>query len=136
MARATATPDFTKPFENMFENADMSVFNDAFKNVAEFNSKFSSIVLNAAEKNAELSQAWTKETLKKLQDVTKPHADPADYAKAIADVTTASAQATPDHLAAFAEVAKKAQMDAIELMTTAGKEVQTKATTAAKRAAK
>lgn len=136
MARATATTDFTKPFENMLEQADMAAFGDVFKNVAEFNSKFSSIVLNAAEKNAELSQAWTKDTLKKLQDVTKPHSDPADYAKAIADVTSAQAQSTPDHIAAFAEIAKKAQMDTIELLTTAGKEVQAKATTAAKKATK
>lgn len=136
MARATQTIDYTKPFENIFETADMTAFNDMFKNVAEFNSKFSDIVIKAAEKNAELSQAWTKDTLKKLQEITKPHTDPADYAKAFADVTTAQAQATPDHLAAFAEVAKKAQMDAIELLASAGKEAQKKAETAVKKASK
>lgn len=135
MVKATAT-DFTKPFENMFDSADMSAFNDMFKNAAEFNSKFSEIVLTAAEKNAELSQAWTKETLKKVQTMTKPQSDPADYAKVITDFTSAQAQTTPERIAAFAEVAKKAQMDTIELLVSAGKEAKTKAEGAVKKATK
>lgn len=127
------TPDFTKAFENLFASADTTAFNDVFKNAAEFNSKISDIAIKAAEKNAELSQAWTKETLNKLETVTKPQTDPKEYAQVITDFTTAQAKATPEHITAFAEVAKKAQMDTIELLLSAGQEAQTKATTAVKK---
>ena len=123
------TPDFTKAFENIFASTDTTAFNDVFKNAAEFNSKISDIAIKAAEKNAELSQAWTKETLSKLETITKPQTDPKEYAQVITDFTTAQAKATPEHITAFAEVAKKAQMDTIELLLSAGQEAQTKATT-------
>ncbi len=130
------TPDFTKAFENMFSAADTSAFADVFKNATEFSSKFSDIAIKAAEKNAELSQAWTKETLSKIETISKPQSDPSNYAKVVSEITTAQAQATPEHLAAFAEVAKKAQMDTIELFMSAGQEAKTKAETAVKRATK
>lgn len=130
------TPDFAKAFENLFATQDMSAFKDIFKNATEFNSKITDIAIKTAEKNAELSQAWTKETLSKLEAVAKPKTDPSDYAQVITEFTTAQAQTTPEHIAAFAEVAKKAQMDTIELFMSAGQEAQKKAETAVKKAAK
>lgn len=127
------TPDFAKAFENLFASTDTSAFNDVFKNAAEFNSKISDIAIKAAEKNAELSQAWTKETLSKLETVAKPTTDPKEYAQVISEFTTAQAKATPEHITAFAEVAKQAQMDTMEVLLSAGQEAQTKATTATKK---
>lgn len=118
------TPDFTKAFENLYTPADFSAFNNFFKSSTEFNSKFSKIALEAAEKNAELAQAWTKSTMSKLETVTKTQKDPADLTKVITEFTTDQAKATSDHVAAFAEIAQKAQMDTIELFMSAGKEVQ------------
>lgn len=128
------TPDFTKAFENLFSGADFTAFNDVIKNSTEFNSKFGKIALEAAEKNAELTQAWTKETLNQLEGLTKTQKDPADYAKVISEFTTDQAKATTDRVAAFAEVAQKAQMETIELFMNAGKDIQTKTQAAAKKA--
>lgn len=134
----TVTPDFTKFAESFLAGApaDMKAFGDVYKNAADVAGKFGKIALAAAEKNAELSQAWTKETLAKLEGLTEVSKDPADYAKLVSDFSQAQAQATPEKLAAFAEVAKKAQMDAVELMLATGKEVQAEAAGAIKNATK
>jgi len=134
----TKTPDFTKAFENMFTAfpADMKTFTDAFQNSTEFSGKFAKIALEAAEKNAELSQAWTKDTLAKLDVATEVKKDPSDYAKVVSDIASSQAQAAPEHIAAFAEVAKKAQMDTVELMLAAGKDAQAEATAVVKKATK
>lgn len=129
-------PDFTKAFENLFSAADFSNINDAFKNSAEFNSKLGAIAIEAAEKNAELTQEWTKETLSKFEEMTKTSKDPADYTKFITEFTAEQTKATTDRVSAFAEVAQKAQMETIELFMNAGKKAQTKAQTAVKRATK
>ena len=120
-------PDFTKAFENLFSTTDFSAFNEVVKNSAEFNSKLSKIALDAAEKNAELTQAWTKDTLSKLESVTKTQKDPADYAKVISEFTANQAKDASDRVQAFAEVAQKAQAETLELFMNAGKDVQAKA---------
>ena len=132
------TTDFTKAFENMFSAfpTDMKAFSDVFQNGAEFSGKMAKIALSAAEKNAELSQAWTKDTLGKLETATEVQKDPSDYAKAVSDVASSQAQSAPEHIAAFAEVAKKAQMDTIELMLAAGKDVRDEAANVVKKATK
>lgn len=129
-------PDFTKAFENLFTAADFTALNDAFKNSAEFNSKLGKIAIEAAEKNAELTQEWTKETLAKIEALSKTSKEPADFTKVITEFTTDQAKVTTDRVSAFAEVAQKAQMETIELFMNAGKTAQTKAQTAVKRAAK
>lgn len=125
MAKAQ-TNDFTKTFENMFANVptDMKVFNNAFTNAVELGSKLSKIALIAAEKNAEISSAWTKETLTKLEGASVVQKEAADYAKVASDFASSQAQTSPEHIAAFAEVAKKAQMETIELMMALGKDAQ------------
>ena len=134
----TKTPDFTKAFENMFSAfpTDMKTFADAFQNTAEFSGKMTKIALEAAEKNAELSQAWTKDTLSKLETATEIQKDPSDYAKVVSDIASSQAQTAPEHIAAFAEVAKKAQMDTVELMLAAGKDARDEATAVVKKATK
>ncbi len=128
--------DFTKAFENLFSTSEFSGFNDVVKNSTEFTNKFSKIAIEAAEKNAELTQAWTKETLAKLEDVTKTQKDPADYAKVITEFTSQQSKASTQRVAAFAEVAQKAQIETIELLMNAGKDVQEKTKTAVKKASR
>lgn len=135
----TKTPDFTKLFQDMFSGkfADVKAVNDMVRDAAEFNAKFNKIALETAEKNAELSSAWVKESLAKYDAFTKVQGEPSDYAKVATDVVSAQVQATPEHVAKFAEVAKSAQMATVELMMAAGKDFQnevvknTKAATAA-----
>ncbi len=139
MAKANDfTQDFTKAFENMFSAlpTDMKTFTDAFQNGAELSGKMAKIALNAAEKNAELTQAWTKDTLGKLEAATEVQKDPSDYSKLVSDIASSQAQSAPEHIAAFAEVAKKAQMDTVELMLTAGKDVSKEAANVVKKATK
>ena len=113
---------------------DTKAVEDAFKTQAALNEKLSGVALAAAEKSAELSSKWTKETLSKLNDVTKAKAEPADYAKAITDFASANAEVAAENMAAFAEIAKKVQMDTVELLMAAGKDIQEDASKAVKKA--
>ena len=85
-------------------------------------------------KTAEISTAWTKQTIEKLSDLSKAKAEPADYAKALSDFASATAEISAEHMAAYAEIAKKVQMDTVELMMAAGKDMTEDATAAMKKA--
>ena len=115
---------------------DTKSLEDAFKTQATLNEKLSGLALNAAEKSTEISTKWTKESLAKLTDMTKVKAEPADYAKAMTDFASAQAEASAEYLAAFAEVAKKMQMDTVELLMAAGKDISEEASAAVQKAAK
>jgi hypothetical protein len=128
--------DMTKMFKDMMGSfpVDTSAYENMFKNTAEMNEKFATVALKAAEKSAELSTKWTKDTLAKLTDVSKAKTEPADYAKAMTDFASAQAEVTAENMAAFAEIAKKVQTDTVELMMSAGKELSEEASAAVKKA--
>ena len=113
---------------------DTSAMEDAFKNTAALNEKMANVALEAAEKSAEVSSKWTKDALGKLAAVSKAQAEPADYAKAITDFASASAEVAAENMAAFAEIAKKVQTETVELMMAAGKDVTEEAQAAVKKA--
>ena len=79
--------------------------------------------MDTFKKNTELSQEWSKETLNSLETFTKTHKNPSDYSKVIHDFVTQQTQSSPKHIAEFAEIAKKAQLDTIDLYMSAGKEM-------------
>ena len=128
--------DFTATLKDMMGAfpVDTAAFEGAFKNQVALGEKFSSVALEAAEKSAAISTKWTSETLAKLGDMSKVKAEPADYAKAITDFASAQAEVASENMAAFAEVAKKVQMETVELMMAAGKSASEEATTAVKKA--
>ncbi|MGA0539397.1 Phasin [Neotabrizicola sp. VNH66] len=132
----TKTPDFTKVFQDMMASfpVDSAAFQNAFKTQAAFGEKFSKVALEAAEKSTEITTKWAKDTLAKLSDISKAKADPADYTKSVTDFASAAAEMAAENMAAFAEVAKKVQMETVELMLAAGKEVSEDATAAVKKA--
>ncbi|WP_326973121.1 phasin family protein [Candidatus Rhodobacter oscarellae] len=113
---------------------DMTSMQDAFKTQATLGEKLSKVALDAAEKSTEISTKWTKETLGKVGDVTAVKADPADYTKAMTDFASAQAEMTAESMAAFAEIAKKVQMETVELMMAAGKDISEDASAAVKKA--
>ncbi len=113
---------------------DTKAMEDAFKNQATLSEKLSGVALTAAEKSAEISNKWTKETLAKLNEMAKAKAEPADYAKAMTDFASANAEVAAENMAAFAEVAKKIQMDTVELLMAAGKDLQEDAAKAVQKA--
>ena len=94
----------------------------------------SKVALEAAEKSTEISSKWTKDTLPKMGDVTAVKTEPTDYTKAMTDFASAQAEMAAESMAAFAEVAKKVQMETVELMMAAGKEASEEATAAVKKA--
>ncbi|MEQ9259322.1 MAG: phasin family protein [Roseovarius sp.] len=133
MAKAQDFNSIMKDFMGAFP-VDTKAMEDAFKNQAALSEKLSGVALEAAEKSAEISSKWTKETLSKLAEVSKAKTEPADYAKAMTDFASANAEVAAENMAAFAEIAKKVQMDTVELMMAAGKDMQEDATKAVKKA--
>ncbi|MGV6847045.1 MAG: phasin, PhaP [Marinibacterium sp.] len=113
---------------------DTGAMEEAFKTGASLNEKLSGLALEAADKSAEVSGTWTKQTISKLSDLSRAKAEPADYAKAMTDFASASAEIAAEHMAAFAEIAKKVQMETVELMMAAGKDITEDATAAVKKA--
>jgi hypothetical protein len=130
------TQDVTAMMKDMMGAfpVDTKAMEDAFKTTATMNEKLSAVALEAAEKSTELSAAWAKDTLAKIAEMTAAKEEPADYAKAMTDFASAQAEATAEHMATFAEIAKKVQMDTVELMMAAGKDISEDMTAAAKKA--
>ena len=67
-------------------------------------------------------------------DVSKAKAEPTDYTKSLTDFASKASEMATEHLAAFAEIAKKVQMETVELMLAAGKDMSEDATAAVKKA--
>lgn len=132
----TSTPDMTKMMKDMMASfpMDQSAFQNAFKTQAAFGEKLSSVALQAAEKSAEISTKMVKDTIAKLSDMAKAKSEPMDYSKAVTDFASAAAEMASEHMAAFAEVAKKAQMETVELMLAAGKDMSSEASAAVQKA--
>ncbi len=128
--------DFTKMVQDMMGAfpVDTAAFQDGFKTQAAFGEKMSKVALDAAEKSTEVSSKWTKETLAKLSTMSKVKEDPADYGKSMTDFASATAEMAAENMAAFAEIAKKVQMETVELMLAAGKDISEDATAAVKKA--
>ena len=130
------TTDFSKVMQDMMASfpVDASAFQNAFKSQAAFGEKLTKVALEAAEKSTEISSKWAKDSIAKLTAAAKAKAEPADYTKAATDFASAATEMASEHLAAFAEVAKKVQMDTVELLMAAGKDASTEATAAVKKA--
>ncbi len=132
----TVNPDMTQMMKDMMAAfpVDTAAMENSFKTAATLNEKLSSVAIEAAEKSTELQAKWMKDMLTKMGDMTKAKSEPADYAKAMTDFASAQAEVTAEHMAAFAEIAKKVQMDTVELMMAAGKDLSEDASSAMKKA--
>ena len=132
------TQDFNSMFKDMMGAfpVDTTAMEDAFKTTASLNEKLSAVALTAAEQSAEISNKWTKDMITKLGEMSKAKAEPSDYAKALTDFASASSEVAAENMAAFAEVAKKVQMDTVELMMAAGKDISEDAAATIKKATK
>ncbi len=131
----TTTPDFTAVFKDMMGAfpVDTKAMEEAFKSQTTLAEKMSTVALEAANKSSELSAKWTQDTLGKFAAVAAAKSEPADYAKSATDFATATAEAASEHMAAFAEIAKKVQTQTMELVLAAGKDMSEDMTTAAKK---
>ena len=130
------TQEYTTVMKDMFSAfpVDMSALQDAIKSQAAFGEKLSKVALAAVTKSAEISTKWTKDAIARAGDVAMVKEDPADYSQAASDFASAQAELVSEHLGAFADNAKKAQQDTVELVLAAGKDVGEDATAAVKNA--
>ncbi|WP_108261459.1 Phasin [Mangrovicoccus ximenensis] len=133
---ATKTNDLTKMMQDMMSAfpMDTKAMQDAFKTQATLGEKMSKVALEAAEKSTDISSKFAKETLTKIAALSTVKEEPTDYTKAMTDFASAQAEMTAETMAAFAEVAKKVQMETVELMLAAGKDISEDATAAVKKA--
>ena len=124
MQETDMNTDFNKMMQDMLGAfpMDASAYQDAWKPQAALAEKMSRVAIEAAEKSTEISAGWTRDTLAKVSDVTAVKDEPADYSKAMTEFASAQAEMTAESMARFAEVAKKVQMETVELMLAAGKE--------------
>jgi hypothetical protein len=133
---AAKTQDYTKVMKDVMGAfpVDMTAMQDAFKTQATLSDKLSKVALEAADKSTEISTRWTKDTLAKLSEMTSVKDDPADYTKSMTEFASAQAEMSAESIAAFAEVAKRVQMETVELMLAAGKDMSEDMSAAAKKA--
>ena len=118
------TPDFTKTMQDMMANfpSNMSSIQDAMKSQSVLSEKLDRVALAAAERSTEISARWAKDSAC-VGELAAHKDEPSDYTKAVSDFASRSAELAAEHMAAYAEVAKKVQLDTVELMLTAGKDV-------------
>jgi hypothetical protein len=128
--------DYTKAMKDMMGSfpVDMTAFQEAFKTQSTIGEKLSKVALEAADKSADISTNWTKASIAKAGSVAKVKEDPSDYSKVLSDFASSQAELVAENMAAFAEVAKKVQMETVELMMAAGKDINEDATAAVKKA--
>jgi hypothetical protein len=133
---ATKTPDLTAMFKDMMGTMPMDTraFENLFKSQTALTEKMSAVAINAMSKSTDLSARWTQDTLSKVSAMTRARHEPADYAKAVTDFVSAQAEAAAEHMAAFAEIAKKMQTETLELMLAAGKDIGEDVTDATRKA--
>ncbi|RID92603.1 Phasin [Gemmobacter lutimaris] len=132
----TKTPDMTKMVQDMMAAfpVDGTAFQNAFKTQAAMGEKLTKVALEAAEKSTEITSKWAKDTIAKMADASKAKADVAEYGKAASDFASSAAEMAAENMAAFAEIAKKVQMETVELMLAAGKDASEEAQAAVKKA--
>jgi hypothetical protein len=122
---ATKTPDLSTMFKDMMGAMpiDGRAFETMFGNQTALTEKMSSVAIEAMSKSTDLSARWAQDTLAKVSAMTRSRREPADYAKAVTDFVSAQAESAAEHMAAFAEIAKKMQTETLELMLAAGKDI-------------
>ena len=120
------TPDFTKAIQDVLAKfpVDTSSFQDAFKSQTALGEKMAKVALAAAERSTEISAQWAKDTIARMGELATSKEQPADYAKAMSDFASAAAELAAEHMSAYAEVAKKVQMETVDLLMNAGKSAQ------------
>jgi hypothetical protein len=132
------TPDFAKTMQDMMANfpIDTSSMQEAMKSQSLLGEKLAKVALSAAERSTEISAQWAKDSIARAGELAAVREEPSEYAKAMSDFASASAEMAAEHMASYAEVAKKVQMDTVDLMLTAGKDIASDAQKVAEKAAR
>ncbi|MCB1516583.1 MAG: hypothetical protein KDJ19_03060 [Hyphomicrobiaceae bacterium] len=127
-----ANTDFSQFFKDAYFDTKSAA--ELYAKSNEYGAKYAKIHLEAAEKAVDLTNAWVKDYLSKMDAFTKPEAEPTELAKTVSDVASAQIQGAPEYVAKFADIAKNAQVAAVELFMAAGAEAQSEMASTAKKA--
>ena len=100
--------DYTKALSNM-------AMNDTYQKTAANMEKAVSIALNAASEVVDINDRWAKDTLARAKGVAEERPSPENMVRTMQDYASSSWEASAQYLASYTEVARKAQMDAVEL---------------------
>jgi len=122
MAKKQDPTAVLKEFMAAFK-VDTTAMEGAYKNTAVLNEKLAGVALDAAGKSSEISAKWTADTIAKLTEISKAKSDPNEYSNALTDYASAQADIAAGNLAAFAELAKNVQLETVEVLVAAGKEM-------------
>ena len=97
--------------------------------------KLANVAIDAAGNSSEISAKWTSETIDRLAEMSKARVDRADYSKALTDYASSQADIAASNITAFADLAKRVQLETVDLMVATGKELSQESSDALKKAA-
>jgi hypothetical protein len=129
--------DFATMIKDMMGNMPVSTsaMDTLFKSQSQLAERMSAVAIEAAQRSTDLSAKWAQETLSKLSSMSTAKPEATDYAKSVADFMTGSAETAAEHMAAFAEIAKKVQAETLELLMAGAKDMGQQVTDATQKAA-
>jgi hypothetical protein len=121
----TKTQDYTAVFQDMMGafKLDPKAMEALLKTNSQRVEQISAVTFDAMSKSTELSAQWTQDMLAKVAALTAAKTDPSDLAKSFSEFAASTAEAATAHLTSYADIVKKAQSDALELIMAAGKDV-------------
>lgn len=114
---ADDTFDFAKAAQDFMASMkiDPSALGMPLQAPADFQAKLAKIAIEAAQKNAELTSEWTKETFKKVQQTSNFSGEIADITQMATAFSAEQSSDMQEKLTAYAEVAKQAQEETLKL---------------------
>ena len=130
--------DMNKLMKDMMGNFpfDTVAIEKAVKKSTSLNEKLANLALDAAVTSTGISTSWANETVNKFRAIADSKDKPVDYGKAMADFWSAQTEIANEKMELFSDVVKKAQMETVELMVLAGKDMTKDASEAVKKTTK
>mgnify|MGYP003325220016 CR=1 FL=1 len=95
----------------------------AVKKSASLNEKLANLALDAAGTSTEISTSWANETFDRFRVTAETKDEPVDYGKAMVDFWSVQTEIATKKMDLFSDVLKKAQMETVEFMVSAGKDM-------------
>jgi hypothetical protein len=117
----TAT-DRTDPFTTLVSAipaANPRTLATGFRTGARLGERLSRVALNAADDAAGVSGDWTRTTLADLEVAMRSRDKPVDYVAAVGAYAAATVEVAAEKFASFAEIARRVQMETIEVLLAA-----------------
>ena len=130
--------DLNKLMKDMMGNFpfDTVDIEKAVKKSVSLNEKLANLSLDVAGTSTKISTSWANESFDKVRVAAEAKDEPVDYSKAIMDFWSAQTEIATKKMELFSDVLKKAQMETVQLMVTAGKDMTKDASEAVKKTTK